>query len=310
MNEAAPTGDAYINCKLAASIPFELALLDRSGRIRWSNAAWNRFTDKHAFKDASTSLLSNYFDTFYAAIDSRPGQRQFSNIIDFVRLSEQRVSLNYKIRLQDGHWLHVYLESLQLDGEELILASHADITEQKARERTIRQMADVDGLTNLTNRRGLDAFLGTEFKRAQRIDQPVSLLLIDVDHFKRYNDLNGHLAGDDALRKIARALGRFGRRPTDLVARYGGEEFAIVLGNTDHRGALTMARRVHRAVGDLKLPFDGGNDGRVSVSIGVATAYPERSSAPEALIRLADGALYAAKADGRDRIACADPPRR
>lgn len=308
MNESILPGAEGINRQLADAIPFELTLIERSGRIRWSNAAWQRYTDHHKFSDTSRSFLSNYFDIIYSQIDSRSGQRHFSNIIEFVRLTDKQVSLNYNLRVQDGRWLHVYLEGLLIDGEEFILASHVDISEQKAREDIIRRMADVDGLTSLTNRRGLDAFMRTEFKRAQRIHQPVSLLLIDVDFFKKYNDLKGHLAGDDALRTLAGTLNKFGRRPTDLVARYGGEEFAIVLGNTDLKGALAMARQVQRAIAHLQLPFAHGKDGRVSVSIGVGSAYPRKMSSPDKLILLADGALYSAKEAGRDRIAAAEPP--
>lgn len=301
-------GDLDFHQQLSNAVPFELAVIDRSGRIRWSNAAWNRLTDQWAFSDASQSVLSNYFDMFYAAIQSRSGQQHYSNVIDFVRLAEERISINYKVHIRDGRWFQVYLESLMLGGEPLLLASHVDITDQKQREEIIRQLADVDGLTKLTNRRGLDAFLSNEFNRAQRIRHPVSLLLIDVDYFKKYNDLHGHLAGDDALRAIAERLNTFGRRPTDLVARYGGEEFAIVLGNTDRRGAMGIARGVHRAIAKLGLPFPAGTDGRVSVSIGVATVYPHRESFPDELISLADGALYEAKTQGRDRIVYAEPP--
>ena len=305
MHANALARDAGIYRQLADAIPFELALIDRTGKIRWANAAWNRLTDHYTFSNASVSLLSNYFDMFYSLIDTKSGQRQFANIIDFLRLTHERVLIDYNIRIQNGRWLHVHLESMQVDDEDLILASHVNITSQKEREELIRQMADIDGLTNLTNRRGLDAFLQNEFKRAQRIEQPVTLLLIDVDHFKTYNDLNGHLAGDDALRAIAQTLNTFGRRPTDLVARYGGEEFAIVLGNTDQKGGLVIARSVQRAIATLHLPFPAGKNGRVSVSIGVGTAYPKPSSVPDGLISLADGALYAAKTEGRDRIVAA-----
>ena len=308
MNQSVLPGGVEFHHRLADAVPFELVLIERSGRIRWSNAAWNRLTDHQTFSDASRSLRSNYFDMFYSAIHSRPGQRQYSNVIDFVRMTEQRVAINYRIHIRDGRWFHVYLESLQLEGEQLILASHVDITDQRQREEVIRQLADVDGLTKLTNRRGLDAFLGNEFNRAQRIKQPVSLLLIDVDYFKKYNDCHGHLAGDDALRAIAERLNTFGRRPTDLVARYGGEEFAIVLGNTDRRGAIGIARGVHRSIARLGLPFPEGKDGRVSVSIGVATVFPHRESFPDELISLADAALYRAKTEGRDRIVYAEPP--
>lgn len=303
MNGNVLPGGSDFHRQLANSVPFELVLLEETGHIRWSNTAWTRFTDHLTFQDSRLPLVTNYFDTVYAALYDSNAKIHFSNIIEFIRLTDDSVSLNYKIRIRDGRWLHVYLEGLHLEGEKLILASHVDITDQKQREATIRQMADVDGLTGLTNRRGLDTFLQNEFNRAQRIHWPVSLLLIDVDHFKTYNDRYGHLAGDDTLRTIAQVLNRFGRRPTDLVARYGGEEFAIVLGTTHQKGALAMARAVHRAVRGLELPFPEGTDGRVSVSIGVGTMYPKPSSVPAELISLADRALYSAKEDGRDRIA-------
>jgi len=294
---------------VADAVPFELVIFDSSGQIRWANAAWDRLTEHRVFSDATPSVLTNYFDAFYSVTHGRAGQQEFSRIVDFVRLTDERVAMNYQIRIRGGRWFHVHLQSLAIDGEPLLLATHVDISDQKQREDFIRQLADVDGLTNLTNRRGLDAFLTNEFNRAQRIGHPVSLLLIDVDLFKTYNDRYGHLAGDDALRALARALNRFGRRPTDLVARYGGEEFAIVLGDTDRKGALAMARRVHRAVVRLHLPFPEGPDGRISVSVGAATIYPDRSSRPDGLIALADTALYTAKTEGRDRVVAASEGR-
>lgn len=160
----------------------------------------------------------------------------------------------------------------------------------------LEDLALTDSLTQVGNRRRFDQFLTQEWFRLQRRGQPLSLLMIDVDHFKAYNDTYGHGQGDSCLIQIAEAIRRQGRRCTDLTCRIGGEEFAMVLPETDLAVAGTIGHLIWKAVGDLGLPHQGlGSEGRVSVSIGVATAHPSPQGTQDDLLQRADQALYCRK---------------
>jgi len=187
-----------------------------------------------------------------------------------------------------------------------IILTMRDISHKKALEQELSALARKDGLTGLANRRAFDEFMDCEWARSLRNQKQLSLLLVDVDHFKDFNDLNGHQVGDDCLRTIAATLQEVCQRPSDLVARYGGEEFAVVLADTDQEGAEHIARRALVAVHALQLSNPGGGRRRwITVSIGAATAMPTAGGTmkmPEGLLQAADVALYKAKAAGRNRV--------
>lgn len=157
-----------------------------------------------------------------------------------------------------------------------------------------------DGLTKLANRRQFDQFIGDEIGRAKRNRDTIALLMIDVDHFKLFNDQYGHLAGDDCLKSVAATIKNSIQRPGDLAARYGGEEFAVVLPGTDAAGAMVLAEKIRLAVAQLELAQEGGMTSRVTISIGVSAIPPTQGDLPEDLIAAADKALYLAKASGRN----------
>ena len=163
-------------------------------------------------------------------------------------------------------------------------------------------LAATDGLTGLVNRRQFDATLDQEWRRSIRNGTPISLLMLDADCFKSYNDRYGHLAGDEVLRSIASCVQLTLRRPADTGARYGGEEFAAILSETDAAGAWSTAERVRAAVAALEVPHAGSPAGWVTVSIGVATAYPQLGQHAPLLVREADEGLYEAKHNGRNRV--------
>jgi diguanylate cyclase (GGDEF)-like protein/PAS domain S-box-containing protein len=184
-----------------------------------------------------------------------------------------------------------------------------DVAERKAAEeelnkafRTVENLASVDGLTGMANRRRFDEILEQEWLRAQRDQTPLSLLMIDVDHFKLYNDSYGHLAGDDCLRHVAQVMREFINRPADLPARYGGEEFAVILPDTDRQGALEIAGRMRLAIEHLGIPHADSPWGIVTFSTGVATLFPGQGEEHSFLVHAADGALYRAKRSGRNRV--------
>ncbi len=182
--------------------------------------------------------------------------------------------------------------------------------EQRLRERNaeLAETVHLDPLTGVYNRRRLDQFVATEFRRAQRGDDPLAVLMIDVDFFKGYNDHYGHQEGDLCLKRIATLLRENTQRVGDLVARYGGEEFIAVLPGTDAAGAAALAERLCQRVRDAHMPHAASRIAdHVTISIGVACAHPQRTEKPDTLISAADFALYRAKATGRDRVVTFGP---
>jgi diguanylate cyclase (GGDEF)-like protein len=169
----------------------------------------------------------------------------------------------------------------------------------------LEALSFVDSLTGIANRRAFDQSLDGEWRRAVRSKQPLSLLMLDIDYFKSFNDAYGHQAGDKCLSAVAGALGGLARRAGDRVARYGGEEFAALLPATDASGALAIAERMRAAVEALNLPNRAGEDGRVTISVGRATVESTDGLSPETLVATADAALYDAKRSGRNRVASA-----
>ncbi|MFZ6780409.1 sensor domain-containing diguanylate cyclase [Undibacterium sp. Ji83W] len=182
---------------------------------------------------------------------------------------------------------------------ELIRARDAMIDLNKTLERLSLQ----DALTELANRRNFDITLEEEFSRAIRNASSLALIMIDVDHFKQYNDLYGHAAGDECLRKISQAVKSCQNRAGDLTARYGGEELAVILPTTDVQGAILIAEKIRQAIHDLSISHAGNEAGIVTVSAGVEALTPARNlHNPVELIEAADNALYEAKKSGRDRV--------
>ncbi|MDB5804095.1 MAG: wspR1 [Betaproteobacteria bacterium] len=174
--------------------------------------------------------------------------------------------------------------------------------ELAASNRQLEMLSRQDGLTGLANRRYLDAFLSTEMRRAARTEEAISLIMVDVDFFKKYNDEYGHQAGDDCLKRIAGSLQSSCRRPADLAARYGGEEFTLVLPDTGADGARRVAATLAAAIGALAIAHAQSSVGPlVTLSQGIATLVPAAESMPEELIQRADEALYRAKEKGRNQ---------
>ncbi|MDZ7950471.1 diguanylate cyclase domain-containing protein [Nostoc sp. DedQUE09] len=166
----------------------------------------------------------------------------------------------------------------------------------------LEQLANLDGLTQVANRRCFDARLKAEWKRLAREQQPLSLIIFDVDKFKLYNDYYGHLAGDDCLMSIAQTVQQTIHRPADLVARYGGEEFLVLLPNTDLAGAIKVAQSIQQAIHALAIPHVQSDvKNIITVSLGISSCIPIWNIKPDTLIASADKALYHAKQNGRDR---------
>jgi diguanylate cyclase (GGDEF)-like protein len=184
-----------------------------------------------------------------------------------------------------------------------LVISHQNITKRRLAEIEISMLSLTDGLTKMPNRRSFDQFIEAELQRCARSHFPISLAMIDVDHFKLLNDRYGHLAGDDCLVKIGTVLNNIGKRPGDLCVRYGGEEFAYVFGNTTQEQALVVITKLLETIRDLNIPNeDSLASPTVTVSIGLAAIFPDMTTGKLALIEAADQKLYAAKNQGRNCV--------
>ncbi|WP_344762009.1 diguanylate cyclase [Actimicrobium antarcticum] len=240
-----------------------------------------------------------------------------------IKQSDQVVGMLYlENNLADATFTSERVEFLRLLGAQAMISiAHArlyDSLEQRVAERTaeledanrkLATLSATDGLTGLANRRQFDVILDSELARARRTGETLVVMMIDVDHFKQYNDCYGHQAGDESLKIIARVLQAATRRTSDLAARYGGEEFSIVMANTDATAALQLADAMRMAIEELAIPHERSGIGKVTISAGVAVRSPDRSSGAHSdassLLRVADDALYRAKDSGRNCVVMA-----
>jgi diguanylate cyclase (GGDEF)-like protein len=177
----------------------------------------------------------------------------------------------------------------------------------EAANRQILELTRVDSLTGLANRRSFDEHLAREWARAVRLntklESPISLILLDVDHFRSFNEIYGERAGDECLLQLAAVVKAAANRPGDLAARYGGEEFAVILPGAESKDAALAAETIRSGVLELAIPHGGaGAEGRISVSLGVTTVLPEIAAGLDALLAAAHQALDSAKSGGRNRI--------
>jgi diguanylate cyclase (GGDEF)-like protein/PAS domain S-box-containing protein len=263
-----------------------LLILDGAGRIQYANPASERYLGQ-APQDLAGRALAQLLE------DDDPGCGQRASGVREVR-----------IRQRDGTLRAMELNLAPMPAADgLSVALLHDITHHKQSEDALQRAALFDPLTKIANRRHFDSLLEKEWQRATRKVQFLSLVMLDVDHFKLYNDTLGHAAGDACLRKVAQVLQAHSLRPTDLAARYGGEEFVLLYAETPATQAVRLAESVRAAIEGLQLPHPSSPTSPwVTVSVGVATVVPTMSEHIEDLFVAADRAMYAAKADGRNRV--------
>ncbi len=203
--------------------------------------------------------------------------------------------INWAVFLQR---LRRLIYQFQLQQQQTLLCQQLQSANQ-----VLKHLVRFDDLTQIANRRWFNEYLNQEWQRLKREQMPLSLILCDIDFFKRFNDTYGHQAGDRCLRRVAQAIQLVAKRPSDLVARYGGEEFAIVLPNTTVIGAEEVAARTRTTVKALQIPHSNSLvNTSVTLSLGVASVIPNPAVSLQHLVTLADKALYQAKRSGRDRV--------
>ncbi len=286
-----------------------IAVVDFDGDIVWVNKAWR------SFFGADGDGVTDWYGVEYLGAASAP---KYMEPVDVIAAGEglrsvlagEQLDFTLEYRSHDSdepRWLSVRAQRANWAGAARVVVAHTDITERRLAEEWAQQQAIVDGLTGVANRRRFDEFLFAEWRRARRSGSELSLILLDIDRFKAYNDRYGHQAGDLVLRKAAGAMRRTARRPGDLFARYGGEEFGLIVGSTSPDAAECLAQRAIDSVVELDIEHaDSTHDGRVTVSAGVSGGACDSSLTPDeaivALIAAADRALYAAKDAGGNRV--------
>jgi len=267
-----------------------LLIVERCGRVQYANPACDRYLG-YAPDELVGRLLKDLLDGKESGTYER---------LDAMSYGTREV----QIRHRDGGLRAMDLTMTPMHAADgLFVALLHDITHHKRSEDALQRAAMLDPLTQIANRRHFDAFLNREWQRAIRNAQPLSLVVLDVDHFKLYNDTLGHAAGDACLQKVAETLQLHAARPTDLAARYGGEEFVLLFAETPAENAVRLAGMIRAAVEALEVPNPRSTTSAwLTVSVGVATIVPTQLDAIDNLFVCADRAMYAAKAGGRNRV--------
>jgi diguanylate cyclase (GGDEF)-like protein len=283
-----------------------IVVTDANGLIRFVNRAWTAFGQQNQCSITSDWTNINYLHVCDAAaasgddfgLNASNGIRQLFNDRNGV------FSLEYPCHSPvEKRWFLMTARYMEYQGAPFFLITHKDTTRRKLAENALEELSRKDGLTGLANRRAFDEFFDSEWSRCARQKQPLTLALIDIDHFKLVNDHYGHQAGDDCLVKIAAFMTSQKNRPGDMCARYGGEEFAYVFGNTTSENALLVINQLLKGVRHLGIPnAESPVDTVVTVSAGLATIYPDATVDKKTLIESADQQLYLAKSRGRNQV--------
>jgi diguanylate cyclase (GGDEF)-like protein len=268
----------------------------------------NRLT-KEMISEITFMLIALIFSIFFVLMAGKHFARQMKKHMSefeafFENASKEKEQINIeKIKFEELKTLGQTANAMvckRIDQQEKIEQTNLKLRHANQR---LKELANVDGLTNLANRRFFNGIIEKEWHRAAREKQSITLGMLDIDFFKRYNDTYGHQMGDDCLIKVGTVLKEAMRRPADLAARYGGEEFVILLPSTNLEGGKSIAESIRQQIQALNIPHSGSPFGRVSFSMGLACITPSPQKSSEYLLALADKALYKAK-EARDQIIC------
>jgi two-component system, cell cycle response regulator len=276
-----------------------LMVIEPDGRIQYTNPACDRYLGYDTGELAgraldsllAASVAQDYLD-FFSLSTANPAQRACGGAREVL------------IRQRDGILRAMDFTLTPMGTEQpLFVALLHDITHHKQSENALQRAALLDPLTKIANRRHFDSFLENEWQRAVRSGQPLSLVMLDVDHFKGYNDSLGHAAGDACLQQVAMALQSHALRATDLAARYGGEEFALLFGETGHDAASAIGETIRAQIESLHIPNPRSDTSPwVTASLGVATIVPTQGDDIKEFFVAADRAMYAVKEAGRNGV--------
>lgn len=285
------------------SLDEQIAVIDNKGVVVDFNSAWKNFGVENGLAEEFQCTGANYLNVLGEpeADNARLACRIREGILEVIGGTREAFYSEYPCHSPgQKRWFMMRVFPLQDSSNRFFVVAHQDITRRKLAEEEAERAAMHDPLTKLANRRYFNQFLRREFQRSIRDRSSISLIELDIDHFKDYNDQLGHPAGDECLLKVSRVLRDLCQRPTDLAVRLGGDEFALVLGNTNVAGARKVADALLKGIHDLGIA--NGKTGPLSVSIGVASVHPHENQDEGNLLKEADRALYDAKYSGRDQV--------
>jgi diguanylate cyclase (GGDEF)-like protein len=290
------------------SVSEHIVTIDHEGIIQFVNWAWVAFGQNN---DCLVKNEHEWYGVNYLTVCDKSairgdelGAKVAEGIRKVIKKELASFSIEYPCHSPDQkRWFVMKVTSLQLTCEPHYVISHQNISARKLAEDVVLKLSYIDGLTKVPNRRYFDRFLKAEWKRCGRLNLPIIVAIMDIDHFKLLNDHYGHQTGDECLVKIGAILNSFGKRPGDLLARFGGEEFSLVFGNTTIERSMVIINRIICAIAARKIPNERSPvKPVVTVSVGLAMMYPDRLDNVKALIEEAEKSLYSAKANGRNAV--------
>ncbi|WCE32226.1 sensor domain-containing diguanylate cyclase [Vibrio sp. SCSIO 43137] len=288
------------------SLPEQLAVIDLSGKIIYVNDSWQHFGDCNEYNEKVSWLNQNYLTTCEKA--AKAGDEDAKVVVEGLTelISSEMASFYFEYPCHsptEQRWFMMRAVPFYTDSSRCIVITHQNITKRKLAEQRAAELAVLDPLTGIANRRKFDEYLALQWRELARSKKSLSLIFIDIDHFKLINDNYGHPTGDQVLVEVASVLKGFARRPYDICARYGGEEFMLLLSHTNLSQARKIAQRVQSEIRNYSFVKDSPEFSQpVTISIGLATTQPTPDTDMYTFIDFADKLLYQAKNGGRDRI--------
>lgn len=289
------------------TITESIVVINDEGDILFVNYSWRRFAKNNSCLINNTWEGVNYLKECdrSAEMGDELARKVAQGIRKVITSESGLFHCEYPCHSTDEkRWFMMRVTPFSMQNINCFVISHQNITERKLAEEEVLNLSRIDSLTDISNRRHFDEFLNNEWKLSARLQIPISLALIDIDHFKLINDTYGHLAGDECLKKVGRVLKQAVNRPNDICARYGGEEFAIVYGNTTLEQSRVLIDKLFEAINALNIPNENSPTlPRLTVSIGLETMYPNDKNTENELIKASDTLLYMAKENGRNQVA-------
>lgn len=292
------------------TIPDHIVVIDKVGEIIYENKSWQSFGVQNSSNYIAMSQQYNYLHECKKAAEQGDefGVSALKGITAVISHKQADFYLEYPCHSDDEQrWFMMRVMPFSHNNSEYYVINHNNITERKQTENKAKQLARLDGLTKIANRRYFDSVLNSEWRRCERLALPLSIAMTDVDNFKLLNDTYGHQQGDVCLQQIANLLKQYSKRPSDLCARFGGEEFVLIYGNTNSLQATANIDRIVTQLKALNIENKHSLPSKiVTVSVGIATIIPSNNSCAEDLLNEADKLLYKAKTAGKNSVRVTD----
>ncbi len=289
------------------SIVEHIVVIDKTGKLVYVNDSWVTFGENNSKSASEDWTCANYLTVCDNSAETEDiyGKQAAKGIRSVINKEKADFYLEYPCHSPDEkRWFMMRVTPLDFPDGDYFVISHQNITERILAENDARNLARIDDLTKIYNRRTFNEFFHEEWMRCARLKIPISLAMVDLDHFKMINDTYGHQAGDSCLARIGEILKEFTNRPGDICARYGGEEFVLMWGDTKIEQAKKLALNLQKKIASLNIRNDSSpTEHFLTASIGVAECVPASSIEESELLSRADTMLYKAKENGRNRVA-------